>query len=82
MPVTFTARRTSYNRNIRITKATTRTRIIAAYRARGRLLNGGINLYPIRALVINIVFPDGNLYGSVISDYGHFIRLLTPFSMK
>lgn len=82
MPVAFTARRTSYNRNIRITKATTRTRVIAAYRARGRLLNGGINLHPVRALVISIVLPDGNLYGSVISDHGHFIRLLTPFSMK
>lgn len=82
MPMTFAARRASYNRNIRITKATTRTRIITAYRTRGRLLNGRINLHPIGALVIGIVLPDGNLYGSVISDHGHFIRLLTPFSMK
>lgn len=82
MPMTFAARRASYNRNIRITKATTRTRVIAAYRARGRLLNGGINLHPVRALIISIVLPDGNLCGRVISDHGHFIRLLTPFSMK
>lgn len=82
MPVTFTARRTSYNRDIRITKAATHTRVITTYRARGRLLNEGVDLHPVRAFVISIVLPDRDLHGSIISDHGHFIRLLTPFSMK